>query len=214
MKKILLSVLIFSGIYTAGFAQTDAKAKAILTEVSKKYKSYKTVKAEFLSTVESQQSGEKDVQQGTVVFQPAENKYKVQMAERDMISDGKSQWTYLKKDKEIQISTLDANAFTPAKVFTIYESGFKSIYTGEQKQGSSVYQMIDLSPTDSKTSYFKIRLSIDKVSKYVANVIMFDKNGTKYTCKVKSFVPNVKVLPNTFTFDPKKYPGVEVVDLR
>jgi outer membrane lipoprotein-sorting protein len=74
--------------------------------------------------------------------------------------------------------------------------------------------MIDLSPIDTKRSFFKIRLSIDKVAKQIANVVIFDKNGNKYTYYIKTFTPNVKVPETTFAFDAKKYPGVEVVDLR
>jgi outer membrane lipoprotein-sorting protein len=44
--------------------------------------------------------------------------------------------------------------------------------------------------------------------------VIFDKNGNKYTYQIKTFTPNVKVPETTFAFDAKKYPGVEVVDLR
>jgi outer membrane lipoprotein-sorting protein len=138
------------------------------------------------------------------------------MTDQDMISDGKSQWTYLKKDKEVQVSVVDntGDALNPAQIFTLYEKGFKYLFTGEQKVGGKVYQMIDLSPIDTKKSYFKIRLGINKAAKQIASVLIFDKNGNKYTYDVKTFVPNVKVPESTFAFDPKKYPGVEVVDLR
>jgi outer membrane lipoprotein-sorting protein len=197
-------------------AQTDAKAKAILADVSKKYRSYDVVKTDFTFTLESPQNKAKDIQKGTLLVKAAANKYKVTMTDQDMISDGKSQWTYLKKDKEVQVSVVDktGDALNPAQIFTLYEKGFKYLYTSDKKIGAKVYQMIDLSPTDTKKSYFKIRLGIDKVAKQVASVLIFDKNGNKYTYDVKTFVPNVKVPESTFTFDAKKYPGVEVVDLR
>ena len=89
-----------------------------------------------------------------------------------------------------------------------------SAYTGESKVGAKTYQMIDLSPTDAKKTVFKVRLSIDKVSKQIANVVIYAKNGNTYTYNVKTFSPNVKVPETTFAFDAKKYPGVEVIDLR
>jgi outer membrane lipoprotein-sorting protein len=215
MKKILL-LLLLSGIYFSGYSQTDAKAKTILAEASKKYKAYDVVKATFVFTMENPQNKQKDTQQGTLIVQSAANKYKVVMTDQDMISDGKSQWTYLKKDKEVQVSAVDnsGDALNPAGIFTLYEKGFKYLYTGEKKEGAKTYQMIDLSPVDTKKSYFKIRLGIDKSARQIANVVIFDKNGNKYTYIVKTFVPNVKVPASTFGFDAKKYPGVEVVDLR
>jgi chaperone LolA len=216
MKKILLSLLILSGINYTGYAQTDAKAKVILAEVSKKYKSYDVVKTDFTFTLESPQEKTKESQQGTLTVKSASNKYKVVMTEQEMISDGKTQWTYLKKDKEVQVANVDnsGDAMNPAKIFTLYEKGFKYLYTGDKKEGVKTYQMIDLSPVDTKKSYFKVRLGIDKAAKQIASVLIFDKNGNRYTYILKSFVPNVKVPESTFTFDVKKYPGVEVVDLR
>jgi outer membrane lipoprotein-sorting protein len=43
---------------------------------------------------------------------------------------------------------------------------------------------------------------------------MFDKGGNKYRYSLTKFTPNVKVDDAFFTFDAKKYPGVEVIDLR
>lgn len=216
MKKILLLLLVITGSVYHSSAQTDAKAKAILAEVSKKYRSYDIVKTDFTFTLESPQNKAKDTQQGTLLVKASANKYKVVMTDQDMISDGKSQWTYLKKDKEVQVSVVDnsGDALNPAQIFTLYEKGFKYLFTGEKKVGAKVYQMIDLSPTDTQKSYFKIRLGIDKTAKQIANVLIFDKNGNKYTYDVKTFVPNVKVPESTFAFDAKKYPGIEVVDLR
>jgi len=216
MKKIVVLLLVILGLDYGANAQTDAKAKAILAEVSKKYRSYDIVKTDFSFTLESPQNKSKDTQQGTLLVKANANKYKVVMTDQDMISDGKSQWTYLKKDKEVQVSVVDnsGDALNPAQIFTLYEKGFKYLFTGEQKVGGKVYQLIDLSPIDTKKSYFKIRLGINKAAKQIATVLIFDKNGNKYTYNVKTFVPNVKVPESTFAFDPKKYPGVEVVDLR
>ncbi|WP_113635736.1 LolA family protein [Nubsella zeaxanthinifaciens] len=216
MKKVIVALLTLSVFSTVAHAQTDPKAKAILAEVSKKYRSYDVVKTDFTFTLDNKQAKVKETQQGTLYVKANANKYKVAMTNQELISDGKVQWTYLKQDKEVQVSNVDPSgeALNPAKIFTIYEKGFKYIYTGEQKVGSKVYQMIDLSPTDIKKNVFKVRLSIDKAAKQIANIVIFEKNGNTYTYNVKTFSPNVKVPETTFAFDAKKYPGVEVVDLR
>jgi len=216
MKKIAIAFLALGIFSSVALAQTDPKAKAILAEVSKKYRSYDVVKTDFTFTLDNKQAKVKETQQGTLYVKANANKYKVAMTNQELISDGKVQWTYLKQDKEVQVSNVDPSgeALNPAKIFTIYEKGFKYIYTGEQKVGNKVYQMIDLSPTDIKKNVFKVRLSIDKVAKQIANIVIFEKNGNTYTYNVKTFSPNVKVPETTFAFDAKKYPGVEVVDLR
>lgn len=216
MKKIIVALMVMGAFGFTANAQTDSKAKEILAAVSKKYRSYDIVKTDFTFTLNNAQAKVKETQQGTLYVKANANKYKVAMTNQDLISDGKVQWTYLKNDKEVQISNVDnsGDAINPAKIFTIYEKGFKYLYTGESKVGAKTYQMIDLSPIDTKKTVFKIRLSIDKVSKQIANVVIFEKNGNTYTYNVKTFSPNVKVPETTFAFDAKKYPGVEVVDLR
>lgn len=214
--KLIVALVIIGSFGFAASAQTDSKAKAILAAVSKKYRSYDVVKTDFTFTLNNAQAKVKETQQGTLYVKANANKYKVAMTNQDLISDGKVQWTYLKNDKEVQISNVDnsGDAINPAKIFTIYEKGFKYLYTGENKVGAKIYQMIDLSPTDTKKSIFKVRLSIDKLSKQIANVVIFEKNGNTYTYNVKTFSPNIKVPETTFAFDAKKHPGVEVVDLR
>ena len=216
MRKLIVALVMIGGFGFAASAQTDSKAKEILAAVSKKYRSYDVVKTDFTFTLNNAQAKVKETQQGTLYVKANANKYKVAMTNQDLISDGKVQWTYLKNDKEVQISNVDnsGDAINPAKIFTIYEKGFKYLYTGESKVGAKTYQMIDLSPTDTKKSIFKVRLSIDKLSKQIANVVIFEKNGNTYTYNVKTFSPNIKVPETTFAFDTKKYPGVEVVDLR
>jgi outer membrane lipoprotein-sorting protein len=194
--------------------------------VSQKYKSYDAIKTDFTFTLDNQQAGVKETQSGTLVARSKSNKFKVtlyspqtggkQDVAQEIISDGKTQWTYLKKDNEVQVNNADnsGEGLNPAKIFTIYEHGYKYVYTGEKKIGGNIYQEIDLTPEDDKKSFFKVRLEIDKAKKQIYSALIFDKNGNKYTYTIKSFVPNVTVADNLFTFDIKSHKGVEVVDLR
>lgn len=198
------------------FAQSEVKAKLILAEVSKKYRSYDVIKTEFSYTLENPQAKIKETQSGTLFVRSKVNKYKVILKGQELISDGKNQWTYLKADKEVQLSDVDnsSDALHPAKIFTIYEKGFKSVYTNDTKLNGKVLHNIDLTPLDGKRSFFKVRLQVDKLSKQITNAVIFDKNGNRYTYTIKTFTPNIKVPESTFAFDSKLYPGVEVVDLR
>jgi len=216
MKKLFIAAFLVIGSMMSVMAQSEAKAKVILAEVSKKYRSYDVIKTEFSYTLENPEAKIKEVQAGTLFVKSKLNKYKVILKGQELISDGKSQWTYLKADKEVQVSEVDnsADALNPAKLFTIYEKGFKSVYTNDTKVNGKMVHNIDLSPTDTKRSFFKVKLQIDKLNKQIVNAIIFDKNGNRYTYSIKTFTPNIKVPESTFAFDAKLYPGVEVVDLR
>ncbi len=216
MKKLLIGALIIIGSGLTAFAQSEVKAKEILAEVSKKYRTYDVIKTEFSYTLENPQAKIKETQSGILFVRSKVNKYKVILKGQELISDGKNQWTYLKADKEVQLSEVDnsSDALNPAKIFTIYEKGFKSVYTNDTKLNGKTLHNIDLTPLDAKRSFFKVRLQIEKLSKQITNAVIFDKNGNKYTYTIKTFMPNVKVPESTFAFDSKLYPGVELVDLR
>src|ERR1700749_3535144 len=178
MKKIIIfSVL--SLITTYCFAQKDVAAKAILNKVSEKYKQYDVIKADFDFILDNQQANVKEKRSGTLLAKSKSNKFKVtiystdqgakQDVAQEIISDGKTQWTYLKKDNEVQVNNVDnsGTGVNPAQVFTIYEHGYKYIYNGDTKVAGKVYQEIDLTPEDIKKSFFKVRLLIDKVKKQI-----------------------------------------------
>ncbi len=213
LSYIFTLVLLALGLNT--YAQSDAKAKAILADVSKKFRAYDVVKADFSFSYLNRQNNHKEAHNGTLYVQSKTNKYKVVLPQQEVISDGKSQWTYLKEDKEVQISEVDnsEDALNPAQIFTLYEKGFKYVLTGESKQNGKTYQNIELAPLATR-SFSKIKLSVDKAAKSISSFTVFDKNGSIYTYTIKSLVPNVKVPASTFGFDKTRYPGVEIVDLR
>ena len=223
MKKLLIYIIPL--LFTANaFAQKDVEAKKILAPVSQKYRGYATIKTDFTFTVDNKQANIKVTQNGTLITQPKSNKFKITLfntgsttqVDQEIIGDGKTQWTYNKDEKEVQISNTvhGSDAFNPAELFTIYEKGYKYLYTGLEKRGGKLYQMIDLTAENTKTNFFKIRLSIDKVKKQIYSAQIFDKNGSQYTYTLKTFTPNPTLPANTFTYDTKSHPGVEVVDLR
>jgi len=216
MKKLIVITALILSSLTAAWAQTDVKAKAILANVSRKYRSYDIIKTDFTYTLENQQANTKETQTGTIYVKSKTNKYKIILKGQELISDGKTQWTYLKADKEVQLSDIDKdpNTLNPAKIFTIYETGFKYIYTGDTKVNGRVNNVIELTPVDTKRSYFKVRLDIDQLNNQITNAVIFDKNGNRYTYAIDTFTPNMKVSESIFAFDPKQYPGVQVVDLR
>ena len=223
MKKTIIYALLFIGISTQAFAQKDTEAKAILDKVSQKYHAYNIVKSDFTFTIEDQQNNVKQSQDGTLIVQAKTNKFKLTIYNegaktvgQEIISDGKSQWTYLTKDKEVQLNKVDNSdeAFNPAQMFTLYEKGYKYLYDGDQTINGKVYQVIELTPEDTKKEFFKVRLMIDKVKKQVYSAMIFDKNGSRYTYTIRSFTPNVPVAESIFTYESKSHPGVEVVDLR
>lgn len=213
MKKITsiaLLILISLGVN----AQGDKKAKDILNGASSKYRSYKSMKADFSYTLENPTAKIKETQNGTIILSGA--KYKLAISGQEIICDGKTIWTYMKDAKEVQINSVDPTeeGIKPNEIFTMYEKGFLYKFVDEKKVGNKVQQNLELTPTDKSKNFFKLKLTVDKSSKQIVKSVIFEKSGNRYTYAIKEFTPNFATSAGTFTFDPKKYPGVEVVDLR
>ena len=57
-------------------------------------------------------------------------------------------------------------------------------------------------------------IRMPKAEKTIAGATVFNNNGTTISYTIVKFTPNPTVKDSDFNFDAKKYPGVEVVDLR
>ena len=215
MKKFIC-ILLFGvlSLLSASAQQKDLKAEQILNGVSAKYKGYKSVQADFIIKMETANSSATDQQYGTLYLKA--NKYKLILSNQEIISDNSTVWTYLKDVNEVQINTFekDDNSISPTEIFTIYEKNFLYAFTEEKTIAGKTLQIIDLTPNDKNKPFCKIRLAIDKSAKTIQSAIVFDKNGNRYTYEIKKLTPDVELTETFFTFDSKKYPGIEVVDLR
>lgn len=218
MKSLpLLLVIACISLYTINLpaqGKKDPKAQEILKGVSARYKSMKSLSASFKITTLDQKDKTTNNQTGNLVVKG--DKYRLKLKGQEVIGDGKTVWTYIKESNEVQINDASENPdnISPTTIFTIYEKGFSTIYISEKTEGTKTLQQIELVPDDSKKSYFKIQLFIDKKEKMISSAKIFNKNGTHYTYVIEQFKANPEAPDTQFTFDQTKYPGVEVVDLR
>lgn len=211
----LASLLFLTFISCIGFsnnhaqAKSDPEAKKILDKVSQKYKSFSSVEGDFILSITSDKATE--TQNGKVYIKG--DKYKFAAKELERISDGKTVWTHLKPQKEVQVNAVDKNEISPNQLFTLYTKGYEYLLNTEVKRGANQV-VIDLIPTDKNNSYFKVRLFIDKTTNMITKATLFDKAGMRYTYELKNIKTNTLKDNALFAFNAAKYPDVEVIDLR
>jgi len=197
------------------YQAVDPKAKNILDQVSAKTKAYKTIEAEFAINLENKQEKTSDSKKGKIYIKG--NKYKVELAASTIYNDGKTQWTYMKDPNEVNITVPDPNddnSLNPAKMFTIYEKGYKIRFINEKfEKNHNVYE-IDLYPIDLKKDFSRITLMIDKQRMQLFSMKRFGKDGADYYIEVLKVDIDTEMNDAMFTFDKTKYPKVEVNDMR
>jgi len=216
MKKnknltVLILLVGLFGINTN--AQDNADAKKILDGVSAKMKSYTTMKIEFTYTMTNAKTNVNESKTG--VIQIKGNKYRLEIGGQIVFCDGKTVWTYLKDEKEVNINNVSTqeDAINPTTILNNYVANFKPKFIKDAVEGGKTISIVDMTPIKGKT-YYKVRLNINKVAQQIASTIVYDKNGTTYTYKVNKFTPNLAMADALFTFNKANYPGVEENDMR
>lgn len=213
MKKAILAAILFCASSPA-WSQYDPKALEILEAMSKKYKAIPSFEASFSYTLTNEIEKVNEEFKGRMVVQG--DKYRLILPEQEVINNGNTVWTYLPEAKEVNIDNFDpaSEDLNPSKFYEIYKKGFKYLYLEDKTEGGVLCEVVDLVPEKRDAQYFKVRMNIVKKDKSIHSWTMFDKAGNLYKYTITKFTPSVKIDESTFSFDAKKYPGVEIVDLR
>lgn len=215
MKKIVSGLLLLVSLSVAaqpkGMGKSDPVAKRILDAVSARFKSFKAVQSKFTLKIENSANKLIGNKSGTVYMKGT--KYRVSVTGQEIFSDGTNVWTLDNAAKEVTISKLDpsSNSITPQKLFTnFYDKDF--LYKLNNDAGN--VQEIELTPIDKSKPFHKVLLFINKATQTISSAKIFEKAGNRITYAVSGMNSNASVADNVFVYDAKKYPGVDVVDLR
>jgi outer membrane lipoprotein carrier protein len=216
INRIILLVFFSTSIAIAQQAPkpADKGADKLLNLISTRYKNFKTIKADFIYSIESKAENISEKQKGSIYVKG--NKFRLDIADQVIMCDNKTVWTYSKEVNEVQINNYDSKK-APIRlddIFTMYDKGFLSKILDTKKEGKSDIVLVELTPKDKKKNFFKIKLTIDKTNQTIVKSQVFDKNGTIHTYLVTNQFPNIKLEDKFFVFDAKKYPKCEVIDLR
>lgn len=211
---LLLTFLCFSAVNAQkGATKNDPDAKKLLDAVSAKFKTYKSVQANFVLKIENAAGKNLGTKAGKVYMKAA--KYRISFPGQEVYSDGSNVWTHDVPSKEVTITKLDAgsNSLTPQKLFTnFYDKDFYYKMNDAEKIGAVTMKVIELTPTDKSKPFHKVLLYVSNNT--IISTKIYEKTGNRYTYSTSSLKPNLAIADATFVFDAKKYPGVEVVDLR
>lgn len=210
--KTLLSFAL-TCLTSLALAQYDPKALETLDAMSKKYQAIPSFEANISYMLTNDVEKISEEFKGKITVKG--NKFRLVLPEQEVINNGMYVWTYLPEAKEVNVDKAenDSDEINPSRIYDIYKKGFKYLYLADKTEGGVVCEEIDLVPENKNAQYFKIKMMINKKDKSIQSWTMFDKSGNRFKYTITKFNPGVKVDDAFFTFDPKKYPGVEVIEL-
>ena len=216
-------ILLFGLFISLSYGQTmetaadnDPAAKKILDKLKIEYDSYNSMEVDFELVLELPQQ-ETEIQNGLVIQQG--EKYKLELDDREIYSNGEYVWLHIKKNNEVQLNDADMddedNMMSPKDMLQLYESGkFVYIITAEPVLEGRKVTQIEFKPLDRDSEFSKMTLFVDKKTEKMSQMKVFSKDGGRYTLKINDITANKKYSPDIFTFDVSKFPGIHVEDLR
>lgn len=188
---------------------------SILDKAATTYEDANGISASFALNTRSEVQKMSESFEGTIHMKG--DKFK--LVTPDMITwfDGKTQWTYVERNDEVNVSTPsgDELQFTnPAMLLRVYKKGFTPKYIGESTaaNGKAAYD-IQLTPK-KKGDIISVELQIEKFSGYPVKIRIEAKNGISNTIHISDLKTGVNQSDDFFVFKESEYPDAEVIDLR
>jgi outer membrane lipoprotein-sorting protein len=206
------AILLLSLLTLTLSAQKDPDALQILTDFSRKATEAPSVTIDFRLTTSDSKAGDVTTMSGSAII--SGDKYKLELDDYNIWTDGSNVWNYLPDVNEVTITETDPDDDSfmtrPSLLFRLYEEGYK-IRLVEQTANEWV---IDLYPEEITSDLIRIRLKIGKTRYDLNSAEYKTKDGITMTLIADKYDLTYKPGTDFFTFNPADYKGIDVIDMR
>ncbi len=210
MKHLVSIIFFFVLLFQILHAGDDADK--IISQLQKKYEGMRDATISFTQKSQFSFSKKEQTFSGKLTMKKG-NKYKIEVGEQTIITDGKTVWTYSKSNKQVLVNEYqeDEEMLTPDKIMTALPKEYKSEIIGKEKVGKYNTTIVQLHPKE--TSSVKImKLWIDESEWLMRRIQIQDASSNSTTYTIDEMKMNVGVADSIFNF--KAPDGVEVIDMR
>lgn len=183
-------------------AQQDTKAKNILDKTVEKYNQSKGISVIFGGS-----------QSGKILLKGE----KFQLTTQDVTTwfDGQTQWSYLKQNEEVNISTPtpeELRAINPYAWLSLYKQGFNYRYSGvKTREGKQGHEIVLTPQTKQDIQSITLLIGSDYEPIYIG---ILPTEGQMQEFIVHNYRTQLNLNDNAFRFDKSKYPNAEIIDMR
>ena len=185
-------------LFTA-YAQT---AKSVLDKAASSITAKQGVKANFRMTATNGSTS------GTIAIKG--KKFYATTPQATVWFDGKTQWTYMKNNDEVNVSNpteAQLQAINPYNFINLYKSGYA--YT---MNSTGTNYIVHLTANSSERKIKELFVSVNKKTYQPTQVKMLQ--GKKWTTFDISNIKKENIADCQFRFNSKDFPKAEIIDLR
>jgi len=198
MKRIGF-MLVAAMLAASSFAQS---AKSVLDKAAATVTAASGVKANFRMTTTTGGTS------GTIAIKG--KKFYATTPQAKVWFDGKTQWTYLKNNDEVNVSNpteAQLQAINPYNFIHLYKQG----YTYTMNTAGTDY-VVHLTANNGERKIKELFISVNKKNYQPTQVKMLQ--GKKWTTFSITSIKKENIADSQFRFNSKDFPKAEIIDLR
>ena len=209
-RKTGLFVLLFSVQFAV--AQSNPQAEKILTDLLNSAKTT-AIKTSFRLLINEKNDAQPQTTSG--VFTLKASKFFLEMDAMKVWFDGKTQWSYVHQNNEVSITEPSEKELSETNPMAVL-SGFKSkcIIRFSTKTKSEQNYCLEMIPKLKNNELSKIEVQVNKNTGNLFSIKITNKNGSNSTLLTTNFQKGINIADNYFVFNPSKFKGVGINDLR
>ncbi len=202
MKQTILLMFIASVMSIGAYADDSSDAKKVLDKIATVVSNQNGVEADFTLT------GERMNVRGTIAVKGG--MFTAKSADATVWFDGTTQWTYMKRTDEVNITTPTKDQqvqMNPLTFINLYKSGYKLSTISKTKT-----KEIRMQAESSSNAIQEVYVTYDP-STYIPIQVRMRRKSTWMTINISNF-KTLSQGDDIFVFNKKDFPTAEIVDLR
>lgn len=202
IRTLLIAVL----TSLSAFAFAQKTADQVLKHVVDNIKNHKNVEIGIDYKIINKASGINENENGTITLQG--DAYKIVLPDQTITSDGKSVWTYMPENDEVNI-TEDDGSMSPLKLVELYKHNKTSFAKSDKGKG---LRIIEITNTENKAEH--ITVIADESKNEIQSFTITDSEGNKHVVTLKEYNYDKALGKNFFSPTKADYNGAEIIDMR
>lgn len=151
------------------------------------------------------------------ILKSRQNRFMIDMPDVRTWFDGKTQWSYLKSNREVNVTSPteeEVAAINPVALLQLYKNGYRPVYKGERHVKGEPVAEVELVAERKNAPWRKIFLRLNTKTYLPVSVLIRDKNGRSSEIIFLKIKQNLNLPDADFVFNKGDYPEAEVIDLR
>ena len=187
----------------------NGKCNTLLDRVIKEYDNSNGVSANF--NISTKSNGYVSEIKGKIVLDGT--KFAFTTDEMECGYDGKTLWTYIKNNEEINLSSPEDDEIiniNPYLLLKNYNTRFKCSF--DSKNGD--LETIILSPKNTSDNISSVKVTLNSKLLYLSIIEVMNKDNSKIVIKVLDYNNKTNIDKSKFSFNEKQYTNIEIIDLR